>query len=292
MTQLHWCIIGQWAGPISCYHDISESSPGIAQNFDFTCHPETTCFVPETDDIAPSYKPFQPADHSALFLEGTPMGEELRREAATCIQAMVRKRILQKDCEGSEPISDEGDTQPCACCGLDVILDGTNSNGEYDCDMCDKCDSVLHSSCLNIFSNLLGEWSLCKSCVLKLRSGQGIQAIACDFRCLPRESWENIYALFQPVQALDTEAVEEDNEDKKYQNDIDFQPLDTTLDYVLKFLEGMHVKSGKITEQQREDILQIVKSAMSWKQLGRTRQEIEDKTTEVNNAMMRLVREL
>ena len=67
------------------------------------------------------------------------------------------------------------------------------------------------------------------------------------------------------------------------------KPLDSTLDFVMRSLEGEHAKSKTITEIVRSSILERVKEAMTWKQQLRSQEEIEAKVFEMNAMMSDIV---
>ena len=71
-----------------------------------------------------------------------------------------------------------------------------------------------------------------------------------------------------------------------------FKSVDTVLDYIIKFLEGQHSKSGKAPPSDRTNVLHHVRSALQWKTHSRTTEEITAKVNELNQMMMDLVGKL
>ena len=71
-----------------------------------------------------------------------------------------------------------------------------------------------------------------------------------------------------------------------------FKSVDTVLDYIIKFLEGQHSKSGKVPLSDRTNVLHHVRSALQWKTHSRTTEEINAKVNELNQMMMDLVGKL
>ena len=65
----------------------------------------------------------------------------------------------------------------------------------------------------------------------------------------------------------------------------DFGALDSTLSYIIKCLEGDHVKSGSITQHVRQKVLLLVKARIAWKRHPRTKQEVDDYVSTVNRLM-------
>ena len=65
------------------------------------------------------------------------------------------------------------------------------------------------------------------------------------------------------------------------------------LDFILKFLEGEHVKSKRLTEANRSTVLGLVKSAISWKTAApRSSQEVQEYIQKLNNVMGEIVRRM
>ena len=64
-------------------------------------------------------------------------------------------------------------------------------------------------------------------------------------------------------------------------------PLENTLDYILRFVEGEHAKSDRLPEHDREQILFCVKATLSWKALPRTEEAVTRKIGELNEMMAR-----
>lgn len=248
------------------------------------------------------------------------MLEELQNEAASQIQDFVRTRVLHGGQSSSEVSTEQPDVQPCSRCGLDVIMDGTNADGDYECDMCDRCDAVLHSRCLVPFINIHGEWSLCQGCLHRAQHGGGLCSIQCDLRTLPSAAWNNIYKLFSndtceleaadPLHSRGTSTenpslrpgaaaavtakalpIEAGSIMSRKEEDI-FKPLDSTLDFIVRFLEGEHTKSEKITQSMRESILKAVRSAMAWRRHDRSQEAVQHKVEELNTMMSRIVNQL
>ena len=57
---------------------------------------------------------------------------------------------------------------------------------------------------------------------------------------------------------------------RAHDKQIDLEALDTTLEFIVKFLEGDHAKSQQLGEIDRARILQHVKEALAWKKCART----------------------
>ena len=70
------------------------------------------------------------------------------------------------------------------------------------------------------------------------------------------------------------------------------QQLDATLDFVLKFLEGEHAKSGLLSKLDRAKVVQQVKLTLAWKLQGRTQLEVEARIQEINAMMSEIVQRL
>ena len=70
------------------------------------------------------------------------------------------------------------------------------------------------------------------------------------------------------------------------------EPLEITIDYMLRFLEGDHSRSQRLAESDRGTVLSLVKSAMSWKTAQRPAKEVEKYTQNLNNVMSEIVRKL
>ena len=316
LSQLHWQFIGQWQTQWCC-DDVGEAhlaSP-LLSNYG------TRNFVPEACDecnsVTASSKLWQPSQVE-LFEDGSPLHQELQNEAAARIQTFVRNRHLCGNAADSNPSSAQDQLQPCSRCGLDVVMDGTNAIGEYECDMCDTCDAVLHTNCLQVLHTLRGEWSVCPTCLVRFQ-----HSIKCDLRSMPAASWNRIYDLFSDgrqrdvcltatgpncLQTLRVCAGESGGNSGADRDEIETQTatrsmpgealesnarrLDTTLDYILRFLEGDHAKSGSLTEQIKDDVMHRIKATLAWKRQGRTGHEIEEKVAELNSMMMEIVSKL
>ena len=73
---------------------------------------------------------------------------------------------------------------------------------------------------------------------------------------------------------------------------VDFAILDSTFDYMVRFLEGEHAKSGTISQNLRSAILENIRATMVWKDGARTQQEVELKVAELNGRMASIVSSL
>ena len=73
---------------------------------------------------------------------------------------------------------------------------------------------------------------------------------------------------------------------------IDFQKLELTLDYMVKFLEGGHAKSKIASDKLRSSILHHVRATMSWKAKPRTQEAVDSKISELNTMMLGIVSSL
>ena len=71
-----------------------------------------------------------------------------------------------------------------------------------------------------------------------------------------------------------------------------FKPLDVTLDYILKFLEGEHAKSVQVAPATRSTVLRCVKAAVVWKQTPRSSHEVENYNRKLNDLMSSVVKRM
>jgi len=317
LSQLHWQFIGQWHETQWCCDDVAEAH--LANPFLFNYGAGS--FVPETCDecnsVTASCKLWKPSQVE-LFEDSSPLHQELQNEAAARIQTFVRNRHLHEEAAASNPSSAQDELQPCSRCGLDVVMDGINAIEEYECDMCDTCDAVLHTNCLQVLHTLRGEWSLCPTCLVQFQ-----RSLRGDFRSIPDASWNRIYDMFsdgcqrgvRPVATgpnclqsprvcqlegggtagADRDEVDTQTATRSMPGEAlgsNARRLDTTLDYILRFLEGDHAKSGSLTEQTKDDIMRHVKATLAWKRQARTCHEIEEKIAELNTMMMEIVSNL
>ncbi len=70
------------------------------------------------------------------------------------------------------------------------------------------------------------------------------------------------------------------------------KPLESTLDFILRCLEGEHAKSNKITESVRSSVLAHVRDAIDWKRQIRSQEEVEEKVAELNAMMGGIVSQI
>ena len=158
------------------------------------------------------------------------------------------------------------------------------------------CDNYVHGRCFSAFRNIQGECSLCDSCLTSLEKLPSVRSIRCDFRGLPAAYWEKLHVMFQTRPGISTkaDAPTEEPADVSPGTPPDelFKPLDSTLDFIVKFLEGAHTKSARITPDTHSTVLRFVKAAMEWKQTPRSSQEVENYTNKLNDLMAAIVKQL
>ena len=199
------------------------------------------------------------------------------------------------DTQDQNTLSDDYDIS-CTACGKAFIL--PSAEEEYDGDRCDTCGTPCHTYCLREVIELRGAWSLCSLCHgARLNDARTVVG---DFRRVPAGFWHHLYKEFRfedggNATAQGQEAASPCSPDSSAAPDADslFKPLDITLDYMLKFLEGEHVKSESISEKNRSTVLGLIKSAMSWKATTqRSSQDVREYTQKLNNVMGEIVRKM
>ena len=112
-----------------------------------------------------------------------------------------------------------------------------------------------------------------------------------DFRQTPEPFWRQLYKKFQGKAEQDMlhAACESDG---SFDDRPLLQPLDQTLDYIIRFLEGLRAKSSRISGETREFVLKHVKDTLAWKSMPRSQQEVQDRITELNSVMTEIVANL
>ena len=85
--------------------------------------------------------------------------------------------------------------------------------------------------------------------------------------------------------------------DAKEENTLDstadvFKPLDSCLEYMVRFLEGEHPKSEKIPPNVKDHVLKTVRDAMAWKLEARTADQVKQKIDQLNKKMLAIVQHL
>lgn len=68
-----------------------------------------------------------------------------------------------------------------------------------------------------------------------------------------------------------------------------FLPLDTTLEFIAKFLEGQHIESSQANAEMRSIILYHVDATLQWKCVPRSPEEVDAKVDELNDLMGKIV---
>ena len=71
-----------------------------------------------------------------------------------------------------------------------------------------------------------------------------------------------------------------------------FKPLDTCLEYMVKFLEGEHAKSEKRPPNIKSHVLKTVRETMAWKSGDRTADQVKQKINQLNEKMSAIVQNL
>ena len=85
--------------------------------------------------------------------------QELKEEAATCIQRALRQHI---EVDESKSNMSQGTDHPACCrCGIHF---GAQTDSDYEGDACDICASYFHTSCLHTLTGAGGERLVCDRC--------------------------------------------------------------------------------------------------------------------------------
>lgn len=198
--------------------------------------------------------------------------------------------------------SEEVDEHEIMCNSCGQPLDAPGSDGEYDGDRCDTCDQYLHGRCLTQFSNIRGEWHLCRACVLDIDSKPGIHSIRCDFRSLPSSGWTRIYNQFlqtdldEPTRTDDPDQLGDsgghqckDTLEEQRRSDLEKvvklrKTLDNHLDHMIKYLELD--RGGRQPEEFRSSVLQLVRDTMAWKDQPLSGNQLDEKICELSTFMV------
>ena len=180
-------------------------------------------------------------------------------------------------------------------------MDGPSADGDYDYDMCDTCDVVLHTQCLTSYTNLRGECSLCLSCLHTFRNAGGVKLVTCDFHSLPVSLWEELHGKFctdsrksgngDGARVRVPTGVKEDDASRLSIEEVVSlrRTLDCHLEHMVKYLELD--QEGCFPEEFRSDVLGEVKTTMSWKQNPLTVEQLTDKIAELSEFMQRSLKQ-
>ena len=71
-----------------------------------------------------------------------------------------------------------------------------------------------------------------------------------------------------------------------------FGSLDSTLNYLLKYLEGDHDKGSNITKDVRDKAFRLVKAGIAWKRQPRSKQEVDEFASTLNKLVGEVVSRL
>ena len=153
----------------------------------------------------------------------------------------------------------------CSQCGLELPSLG---DGDFDCDRCDKCGTFLHFECIH--TSVDREWSLCRTCFhTHGHSATRDTQLECD----------------KPASELQASQASQLGE-------VQHTPLDVTLEYMVKFLEGDHAKSDQVSKAKRDEVLKHIRATMAWQSGPRSPTEVKAKGEELNNMMMEIVQQV
>lgn len=202
--------------------------------------------------------------------EGSRIWDELQGEAAACIQRHYRLFVASRS--QYESSCDSSNVAECPGCFQEV------DKNSPEADSCDTCGRPLHAKCVIRFRHPIEAYRVCTDCAEVRREAgeESVQGIS-DTETEKEQATEE--ALQEPIQV-------------ELSNQRGLQPLDATLDYICKFLEGGHAKSDSVTSQIRSEILSKLRATLEWKKHIRTDVEIKAKVEELNGMMMRVVQNM
>ena len=210
------------------------------------------------------YMHWSPGKKAAFIYPGTETQAELEWEAATMVQSSFRHHLKGVLSDGSE----SSIASHCERCG-EGFAQSQLSDGYAD--RCDLFGGLLHTWCVVCCSN----------------ESKGVPPATCSTE---DPAPENCYG--KGTNKTKEEQVHSAPLDSTSSGDGSFGDLDTTLEYVIKFLEGDHAKSSQISGATRSSILSKVKDVLQWKKRPRTEPQISEHVAELNSMMMNKVARL
>jgi len=239
-------------------------------------HAPTSDALQRTSD----YRLWLPNAQVNVFCAGSVLEKELKVEAAMRIQHAFREHA-QFEQESQSMPSHGSDNPACCKCGKRF---GAQTDPEYEGDACDICGRYFHSTCLHELLDARGERSLCDECEQGTTDIERAASPSAEVPAMARRS----APIAAPVASTEDIASEVCNIGEE---DV-LKPLNSTLDFILRFLEGEHAKSSKIHQSVRASILEEVKSAIAWKQQTHPKEKVQEKVAELNAMMGDIVRQL
>ena len=255
----------------------------------------------------------------AFINKDSPLLAELQHEAALLIQRSFRHRY--QDHPDSQSMVSE--TEVCGGCGE------TFKGNAHGADSCDRCGSPHHAACLRSVAHPVTPYRICKACVAS--GDEVVDGDPAPGECIDEElmvihvSIHEFQKRFYPVMSLDCirkyhmHGLRDYTDRTWYQicdsrsttscnhsaygtaslkpkasqaEEDPCKPLETTLEYMVRFLEGEHTQSGNVSGPQREYILQHIKAAMDWKSRCRSTTEVQAKVEELNAMMIDIMQQL
>ena len=174
-------------------------------------------------------------------------------------------------------------------------MDGLGPDGDYECDMCDTCEAVLHTNCLKQVSNFRGEYSLCSLCLQKFQEAGGIKSVPCDIRSLPNVAWKKLHSMFRGADVGegngDVDTKEGAVEDRARIEEVVGlrRTLDCHLEHMVKYLELD--QNGLQPEEFRSAVLSTVKATVAWQSQPLSAKELSDKIKDLSGLMQQTLKQ-
>ena len=283
---LHWNLVGQWGSIYGqpCLDPAGEDCNGTVADA------LLAGLLPHVSDLSTEAPEFLPVCRTlaAQKIQHAFRVYKQRSKPEHLDHCQSERALPPEDAAYSDSSDTPENEIPCNRCGQP--LDETCDGKDYDGDRCDTCDKYVHGRCLNKLLNLRGQWRLCDGCLAQFEVSPGVQSIRCDFRMLPSAYWTRLHAMFQtgPL-SRPSDAKEENTLDSTA--DV-FKPLDSCLEYMVRFLEGEHPKSEKISPNVKDHVLKTVRDAMAWKLEARTADQVKQKIDQLNKKMLAIVQHL
>ena len=247
--------------------------------------PEMTAWVPDPMPdhrhvVAGSYMLWSPSKKDRFIFPGTQTRGELEHEAAVQLQRFFRSSSLRyKDESNGDNANDD---LVCGSCSKSM---GFQFEADHEGDACDICAAVHHTSCLETVVDDCAERLICGACL-----EQHVAPTALGFCSMVVETTTSNKEF--PEQDANLVCASAAASQAKHDEEDVCRALDVSLDYIMKFLEGQHVKSGKVTGEQRARILERVKAAIVWKQDTRSSAEVQRLVDNLNGMMSEIVQQL